>query len=315
MRSCYSTDFLFPTTGGFKTVRIRWYFTDQAAFKGESVYGSLNWGEYNPFGVTIGEVAGALRVWKNGAPPPPQGLQIPQGAPPAWNGIYAPGDPEYHVVGYSLVAGGRLLDGQGLFPTVGRGGRLLDGQGLFLVAGQGGRLLDGQGVIPLVGSGGRLLDGQGVFSWEVGSDMPTGEIIAFGASSPPTGYLLCDGAAVSRTTFSALFAVIGTTWGAGNGSTTFNVPDMRSRSPIGMGTGSGLSARALAAGGGTEAEVLTLAMIPAHTHTAVQAGGLGILFANVAGGSMGTLPTSTSGGGGGHPNMHPWRAVNFCIKT
>lgn len=54
-----------------------------------------------------------------------------------------------------------------------------------------------------------------------------GLIVPYGASSAPSGFLLCDGSAVSRSTYSALFAVIATTWGSGNGSSTFNVPDLR----------------------------------------------------------------------------------------
>ena len=56
---------------------------------------------------------------------------------------------------------------------------------------------------------------------------PTGTIITFGGTSAPSGYLACDGTAVSRTTYSALFTAISTTWGTGDGSTTFNVPDLR----------------------------------------------------------------------------------------
>ena len=56
---------------------------------------------------------------------------------------------------------------------------------------------------------------------------PTGDVAYFAFSGVPSGFLECNGAAVSRTTYSALFAVIGTTFGAGNGSTTFNVPDLR----------------------------------------------------------------------------------------
>ena len=55
----------------------------------------------------------------------------------------------------------------------------------------------------------------------------TGNIAAFAGSSTPTGYLLCDGSAVSRTTYADLFTAIGTTWGVGDGSTTFNIPDLR----------------------------------------------------------------------------------------
>lgn len=70
-----------------------------------------------------------------------------------------------------------------------------------------------------------------------GSTTPflVGSIVNYAGSGTPTGWLLCDGSAVSRSTYSALFAAIGTTWGAGNGSTTFNVPDIRQRFQLGAG--------------------------------------------------------------------------------
>lgn len=66
--------------------------------------------------------------------------------------------------------------------------------------------------------------------------VPAGSIIAWSGSSAPSGYLLCDGTAVSRTTYAALFAIAGTGYGVGNGSSTFNVPDLRDRVPLGKGT-------------------------------------------------------------------------------
>lgn len=62
---------------------------------------------------------------------------------------------------------------------------------------------------------------------------PSGSIMAFGSTTPPSGWLLCDGTAVSRTTYAALFAVIGTTYGAGDGSTTFNLPNLKGRAIVG----------------------------------------------------------------------------------
>ena len=64
----------------------------------------------------------------------------------------------------------------------------------------------------------------------------TGMIAAFGTPSAPSGWLECDGDAVSRTTYERLFDAIGTTWGSGDGSTTFNLPDMREVAPVGIGT-------------------------------------------------------------------------------
>lgn len=78
-----------------------------------------------------------------------------------------------------------------------------------------------------------------------GGSTPTGALLPFAGASAPDGYLLCNGSAVSRSTYARLFAVIGTVWGAGDTSTTFNVPDMRGRYPRGVaasGTGNALGA-------------------------------------------------------------------------
>jgi microcystin-dependent protein len=67
--------------------------------------------------------------------------------------------------------------------------------------------------------------------------VPTGAILPYGGSAAPSNFLLCDGTAVSRSTYNTLFGIIGTTFGVGNGSTTFNLPDLRNRMPIGAGAG------------------------------------------------------------------------------
>lgn len=150
------------------------------------------------------------------------------------------------------------------------------------------------------------------------ASVPTGTIVMFGAATAPTGYLGCDAAAVSRTTYAALFAVVGITWGAGDGSTTFNVPDLRGRAPIGTGTGSGLTARSLAASGGAETHTLITAEMPAHTHTStrmaseVDATSGGDLHGS---GAYESTVTGSTGGGGAHNNMQPFAACLFIIKT
>lgn len=102
-----------------------------------------------------------------------------------------------------------------------------------------------------------------------GNETPVGAILAFGGTAVPAGYLACNGAAFSRLLYAELFAAIGTTWGAGDGSTTFNVPDLMGRSPMGAGVGAGLTARTLAAKFGAEAVLLTAAEsgMPTHLHS------------------------------------------------
>lgn len=166
-----------------------------------------------------------------------------------------------------------------------------------------------------------------------GSLVPPGSLLMFAGGVAPEGYLVCDGAAVSRTTYAVLFATIGTTWGVGNGTTTFNLPDLRGRGPIGVGTGAGLSARALGASGGTETVTLTSAEMPSHTHTSNATGGQGNYGLALADGTNtavsvdtslgelnvwttpGALTINSTGGGGAHANMQPFAVVNFIIKT
>jgi len=79
----------------------------------------------------------------------------------------------------------------------------------------------------------------GVPTWAAATGLPAGAILQYGAASAPTGYLLCDGAAVSRTTYAALFTITSTLYGVGDGSTTFNLPDFRGRVPAGYAASGG----------------------------------------------------------------------------
>lgn len=95
--------------------------------------------------------------------------------------------------------------------------------------------------------------------------LPAGVIQMFAGSTAPSGWLICDGSTVSRRIYSDLFKVIGTTYGAGDGNTTFTLPDMRGRVPMGVGTGAGLTARTLGTTYGTETHTLATANIPQMT--------------------------------------------------
>lgn len=91
---------------------------------------------------------------------------------------------------------------------------------------------------------------------------PAGIVMPFAGSTAPQGYLLCDGSAVSRTDYADLFTAIGTTYGAGDGETTFNVPDLSGRVIIGVS-----QSHALGTTGGEATHVLTEQELPAHSHT------------------------------------------------
>jgi len=145
-----------------------------------------------------------------------------------------------------------------------------------------------------------------------------GEIKMFAGNSVPTGWFLCDGSAVSRTQYKGLFGIIGTTYGAGNGSTTFNLPDLRGRSPMGDGAGPGLSNRIVGQGGGEERHTLGGSEIGAHSHYARSVGGAGSINAggnNSDGVTTGQQPlTQGAGGNGSHNNMQPYSVIRFIIS-
>jgi len=182
-------------------------------------------------------------------------------------------------------------------------------------------------------------DDGGVLSASIGI-IPSGGILPYGGSSAPSGYLLCDGSAVSRTTYATLFGVIGTAFGSGDGSTTFNVPDLRGRSPLGSGTGTGLTARTIGQTGGEENHALTSAENGSHTHTATVtdpghqhtyqrdytqgSGPITVGWVQAAGAYSSQVDSNTtgisvtnanSGSGTGHNTMHPFTVTNFIIKT
>lgn len=96
---------------------------------------------------------------------------------------------------------------------------------------------------------------------------PTGAYLWAATTNVGSGYLLCNGAAVSRTTYANLFAAIGTRYGIGDGTTTFNIPNAGSRSLMAAGTGSGLSTRDInTAFIGEETHLQTIAEMPVHHH-------------------------------------------------
>jgi microcystin-dependent protein len=149
--------------------------------------------------------------------------------------------------------------------------------------------------------------------------IPTGTLLDFGGTSAPTGFLGCDGAAVSRTTYATLFTAIGTTWGVGDGSTTFNVPNFQRRVAVGSGgSGTATLANSVGSTGGAETHTLVTGEMPAHTHDLVgyvtgSNTGVGTTSVSVSGGVQGA--TNSTGGGGAHNNMQPSAVILKIIKT
>jgi microcystin-dependent protein len=154
------------------------------------------------------------------------------------------------------------------------------------------------------------------FTGPQGSAEEVGSIKAWPAAAAPASWLLCDGSAISRTLYPGLFSVIGTNYGTGDGSTTFNLPDMRGRFVLGFGQGAGLANRVLAAVGGEENHQLTVAELAAHTHAS-------FYQTNAAAGSVGTgvgsagasVPSGSTGGNTPHNTMPPFLVVTYIIKV
>jgi microcystin-dependent protein len=143
-----------------------------------------------------------------------------------------------------------------------------------------------------------------------------GCVMAYAGNSAPAGWLNCNGSAVSRATYAALFAIIGTTYGAGDGSTTFNLPATQGRTIVAPGTG--VTSRAnLGALWGSEYVTLTAAQMPSHTHNAfqsndaVQGGGGGNFYVNNT-----HVATATTGAGADapHENCQPSICLYYIIK-
>lgn len=154
--------------------------------------------------------------------------------------------------------------------------------------------------------------------------IPIGSIVAYGGSSAPTGWLMCDGTPVSRTTYATLFTAIGTAYGTGDGSTTFNLPNFNGgsgRIPLGKGS------RSLGATGGEENHTLTVNELAAHAHNpgsgsspsftiAVGAGPSAFLQTAGSGyGIIGNGSTNNAGTDTPHNNMQPYQVVNYIIHA
>jgi len=173
-----------------------------------------------------------------------------------------------------------------------------------------------------------------LFDYEPPMSVPVGSIMMHGAETAPLGWLLCDGSAISRATYSLLFDEIGVVWGVGDGTTTFNLPDFKYRSPMGVSTNPNLN---IAEAAGEAAHALTQTENASHSHVVTdpghhhgantntnflgqRSGGVGAinngttygLTTNTSSATTG-ITLGDSGNGVPHNTVHPVRGVPFII--
>lgn len=162
--------------------------------------------------------------------------------------------------------------------------------------------------------------------------VPVGAVTAYAAATAPAGWLACDGSAVSRTTYAALYALIGNTYGAGDGSSTFNLPDLQERIPIGsgqrtVGTNDGVAAASRQANHGhAHGHTATTNTTGSHGHTTGTASGNQFPAATSGGNqvsSMGHTHSVNSNGDHAHTvtvsastdYQHPYMVLRYIIKA
>ena len=257
--------------------------------------------------------------------------------------IYADGSDEVHnafkdfyvetlqTTGAATVGGALTLTTDLTVPNGGTGVSTLTDKGILY--GQAGSAV----LATAAGTEGQLLraGSSGVPSFSTVSAVnPAGAIIMYGAATAPTGYLKCDGSNVSRSTYADLFTAIGTTYGSGDGSLTFGIPNLESRFPIGYDGG---SSYALAGTGGAITDTPTLsgtnagtaiteAQLPSHTHdswgntwpSGSWTGGTGTTQSSVTQ-TSGTLTTTstlrTLATGSGNTHTHTWTGTSTAVDT
>jgi len=174
--------------------------------------------------------------------------------------------------------------------------------------------------------------------------IPTATIVPWSDSSVPSGFLECNGTAVSRTTYADLFAIVGTTYGAGDGSTTFNVPDLQDNVPVGKSNNKSIGSTGGAntvtstgnVGGSTANATLSTPQLASHSHS-LSPNNWGSFNGNVSyppgynqvgRANPSSPPTNNAGSGGGHSHnmsanfsgdatsvLQPYLTIIYIIKT
>ena len=157
----------------------------------------------------------------------------------------------------------------------------------------------------------------------INTNTPVGVITAYAGDTAPNGWLLCDGSAVSRTTYADLFSVIGTKCGAGDGSTTFNLPNIKGRSLVGVDPDD-TDFNVVGKTGGEKEHTLTIDEMPSHNHGvglnsggSTSGSGLNYLYTPNqyrTYGDSGAEMILKTGGGQAHNNLQPYIVMNYIIS-
>jgi microcystin-dependent protein len=164
-----------------------------------------------------------------------------------------------------------------------------------------------------------------LFNNGVGASLPVGSITQFAGSTAPSGFLICDGSAVSRTTFESLFNVLGVAYGEGDGSTTFNLPNLKGKIPVGY-DGNDTDFNTLGNTGGEKEHTLTTNELPSHSHRQLYASNptSGSWGRDISGVNYNVISSpinfyngifsGETGENQAHNIMQPYVVVNYIIK-
>ena len=151
-----------------------------------------------------------------------------------------------------------------------------------------------------------------------GDTLPVGCIVPFTSDTVPENWLLCDGSAVSRTDYALLFSIIGTTYGVGDGSTTFNLPNLKGRVAVGKDS-TQTEFDSLGETGGEKTHTLTVDEMPSHDHgiglVGIGSGPYGYNVSSLSIGSSQSEKTSVTGSGQAHNILQPYQVTNYIIKA